>query len=136
MLIQEEPAYNKAVSIEGERFAEKWRKATLKDFGFDVTDKAMAFMRERFPVPVYMQGLDEEGIRHHEFERHTRMAISTSNRIRDELFKKDFKTVEERNKAIDDAFEKEIRKAEKLGNDTIADELQQQWAFVYDELEI
>lgn len=139
MLLAEEPAYNKAITLQGERYTEKWREATLKDLNFDVTDKAMGFMREQFKVPLYRRGLDEDGMYKHEIERLRDRAYSITKQIKDDVVNRKYDSVDARNKAIDNAFRRAIRDAEKLGDssaaNTIADELQQQWAFVYDELE-
>ena len=138
-LLREEPAYNKAITLQGERYTEKWREATLKDLNFDVTDKAMEFMREQFKVPSYRKGLDEDGMYEHESERLYNRAYSITKQIKDNVVNKKYDSVNARNKAIDNAFRSAIRDAEKLSDsraaNRIADELQQQWAFVYDELE-
>ena len=66
-------------------------------------------------------------------------AHSITKQIKDDVINRQYDSVDARNKAIDNAFRRAIRDAEKLSDsraaNTIADELQQQWAFVYDELE-
>ena len=138
-LLREEPAYNKAITLQGERYTEKWREATLKDLNFDITDKTMEFMREQFKVPSYRKGLDKDGMDKHESLRLRDRAYSITKQIRDNVVNKTYESVDARNKAIDNAFRRAIRDAEKLRDsraaNLISDELQQQWAFVYDELD-
>lgn len=58
-----------------------------------------------------------------------------AQKIRDDIKSKSYKNEEERHAAIDKAFKNAMAKADSEGDAILGDELQQQWAFVYDDIE-
>ena len=62
--------------------------------------------------------------------------IETAQKIREDIKKKTFKSEEERNAAIDKAFKEAMAKADSEGDYIQGDELQQQWGFIYDDIEV
>lgn len=56
------------------------------------------------------------------------------NEIRSKISRGHYKSAAEKKQAIDTAFRQKINEAERKGDNTLANELQQQWAFMYDEI--
>lgn len=68
-------------------------------------------------------------------ESSTNKGIETAQKIRNDIKNKSYKNDQERKSAIDKAFKEAMSKADREGDYILGDELQQQWAFVYDDME-
>lgn len=60
-------------------------------------------------------------------------AYSIRENIKSEIYSKNYKTAAERQRAADEAYKKRMAEADAAGDTLLANELQQQWAFSYDD---
>lgn len=131
-------------------YVDKYTDATLTDLEMQPSEDARVYLKGLFDRDIVLaertlnttKRLDEHkksNMQRDETQKLYDRAYSITKQIKDDVVNKKYDSVDARNKAIDNAFRSAIRDAEKLSDsraaNTIADELQQQWAFVYDELE-
>ena len=131
-------------------YVDKYTDATLTDLEMQPSEDARAYLKGIFDRDIVLaertlnttKRLDEQkksNIQRKETQKLYDRAYSITKQIKDDVVNRKYDSVNARNKAIDNAFRNAIRDAEKLSDsraaNTIANELQQQWAFVYDELE-
>ena len=131
-------------------YVDKYTDATLTDLEMQPSEDARVYLKELFDRDIVLaertlnttKRLDEHkksNMQRDETQKLYDRAHSITKQIKDDVVNRKYDSVDARNKAIDNAFRRAIRDAEKLSDsraaNTIADELQQQWAFVYDELE-
>jgi hypothetical protein len=131
-------------------YIDRYASATLKDLKFKESDEAKAYVKSLFekdlikienqPVVKRKESIEEWKRRINEeqaFKKRIWAAQAESVSIRDSITSaianKKYKTSEEKSKAADAAFRAKIRDAELAGNTLLANELQQQWAFSYDD---
>ena len=131
-------------------YVDKYTDATLTDLEMQSSEDARAYLKELFDRDIVLaertlnttKRLDEHKKSNMQRDWTQKLydrAYSITKQIKDDVVNRKYDSVDARNKAIDNAFRSAIREAEKLSDsraaNTIADELQQQWAFVYDELD-
>ena len=131
-------------------YVDKYTDATLTDLEMQPSEDARVYLKGLFDRDIVLaertlnttKRLDEQkksNMQREETQKLYDRAYSITKQIKDDVVNRKYDSVNARNKAIDNAFRNAIRDAEKLSDsraaNTIANELQQQWAFVYDELE-